>query len=116
MIEITKPLKHLPLFLVVNYKSMLSTAYQSKMNLIVLNSRKVDELKANLSKDLDRSRRFIYWLGFIDQCDTIAEMNKLTVWMIENKINFWIPLEQLEMYCNTLEEAQSKISFPIEKV
>jgi hypothetical protein len=60
MLEMAKPLKRLLLFLVINYKEMLSKQYEERMNLITLNSLEVNELIAQLSKDMDKSRRFYY--------------------------------------------------------
>ena len=115
MIEITKPMGHLPVFMVVNYKHYITKPWREKMNLIVLNSRDVEEFKERLSKNLDHSRKFIYWLHLLNEYDVIVKMNELTLWMLENNFKFWVEPEKLEQYCNTLEEAQNKINMTIER-
>ena len=116
MITIRKPLKHLPLFLVVNYEQMLKGDFKDKCNVIILDSLEAEELIEQLSRDMDKSRRFHYWIAFHNSIEGIDAMGRLIEFMIDNKFKFWVTAEQMKMYSQTLEEVQSKIDFPIEQV
>jgi hypothetical protein len=101
MIEVSMPWKSMPLFIVVNYKNMYTGSDLNKYNAIILNGFEVDELIERFSKNLESSRKFIYWLCFINSIEAIDNMKKLTSWMGTNGFQYRITNEQLKMYYET---------------
>lgn len=104
MIDIKKPLRHLPLFIVLNYEQQIQQEERDKWNTITLNSLEVDELIQQLSKDKNKSQRFHYWLCFINDLNSIDSLRKLASWMAKEGFKYCITDEQLKIYYETAKE------------
>lgn len=103
----SKPVEDSKILIVVNRKEQLDRLLEDKagkINTIILNDNKVEELINVLQKSKEKSSKYHYLLCMANNTECINEMVILMEFMRDNSFSYSLSETQIKMYQETLRK------------